>query len=168
MPSQDCIHFAGFIVKNSSRKIGFLSSEKLRVLLRNAPKSNWFLKEAFVSLNNTYVAMLYHEESICLLYLCYKTFQSNLLHGSTHLPSDRENTDKTWHSYSRSERRPAPCHRLSSKGSNSVIIYTRETPLAEMNCETAAWTHSYLQNCHYMHYMRTKELKDTDFPNSYY
>lgn len=36
MPSQDCIHFAGFLVKNSSRKIGFPLSEILRVLFRNA------------------------------------------------------------------------------------------------------------------------------------
>lgn len=40
MPPHDCIHFAGFVVKNSSRKIGFPSSEKLRVLFRNAAISN--------------------------------------------------------------------------------------------------------------------------------
>lgn len=66
--------------------------------------------------------------SACCIFAT-ELFHPSLLHGSTHLPCDWENTDKRWHSYSRSERRPAPCHRLSSKRKGPIqCSFTHRRP----------------------------------------
>lgn len=56
--------------------------------------------------------------SVCCIFAT-ELLNPSLLHGSTH-PCDRESTDKKWHGYSKSVRRPAPWHRLSSERKSQI------------------------------------------------